>query len=182
MRSRLWILLAAAMLALPAAAQQPPRPQEKESLAEAARRAREKKQERPRAERVLTNDDLEGRRGAVSVVGGEQPADARPDDGEVPEEETEEHWRKKFAAARDDLRMAERELDVLQRELNRLLLQYEDDPNEALRQQYSRERVNEHTLKIEEQRKTVAARRAALDALTNELRRRGLPPGWSREQ
>lgn len=181
MRSRLWILVVAALLALPAAAQQPPKPDERESLAEAARRAREKKKDQPRAERVITNDDLDGRRGAVSVVGAERPDPSAPADEKKAPEDTEEFWRKKFAEARDALRTAELELDVLQRELNQLRLQYYDDPNEALRQQFSREDINQHTRKIEEKQKEIATLRAALDGLTTELRRRGHPPGWGRQ-
>lgn len=182
MRSRLWILLAAALLAVPAAAQQPPKPEEKESVAEAARRAREKKKDQPRAERVITDDDIRDRRGTVNVVGGERAEEpAAVADGKKAPEDTEEFWRKKFAEARDKLRTAEREFDVLQRELNQMRLQYYDDPSEALRQQFSREDINKHTQKIEEKQKEVAALRAALDELANELRRRGHPPGWGRE-
>src|SRR5713226_343152 len=129
------------------------------SVAEAARKAREQKKSQPKAARVITNDELGAIRGSISVVGNpeappaEAPADtpgatgdqtAKPKEAkEAKEVKDETYWRKRFADARGKLRTAEKELDILQRELNLQQQQYYSDPNKALRQQYDRKDIND---------------------------------------
>src|SRR5712692_7243444 len=171
------------------------------SVAEAARKAREQKKSQPKAARVITNDNLGAVRGSISVVGNpeappaEAPADtpgaapaatgdqaAKPKETkETKEAKDETYWRKRFAEARGKLRTAEKELDILQRELNLQQQQYYSDPNKALREQYARQELNDNTRKIEDKKKEVQQLRQALSDLEDELRRTGGDRGWARE-
>lgn len=198
---RHWILLALSLvLTAPGFAQQPPaaKPAEpappaqaspqKPSVAEAARRAREQKKDAPKARQVFTNDNLPAA-GAVSVVGGAgtgtaataagQAVDAAAGQKEDPDSEAA--WRKRFAEVREKLRLALQERDILQRELNLMLTQYSPDPQETLRQEFDRSKINAHAEKIRQKDAEIAQLQQQLAALEDELRRKGLPAGWARE-
>lgn len=175
-----------------------------QSIAEAARKAREQKKTAPQAKHVFTNDNIPTDPGAVSSVGsapapsgettsGTSPTGARPGGGEGtttgtpnPDEkakaaEEEAKWRKKFAELRAKITTAEKEVDVMQRELNLKQQQYYSDPNTALREQYSRGDINETTKKIDDKKKEIEALKQQLTELEDDLRRAGLPSGWSRQ-
>jgi hypothetical protein len=96
-------------------------------------------------------------------------------------EKGEQYWRKRFAEAYYPLRMAEKELDVMQRELNVNSVQYYADPNKALREQYSRREINARRQKIEEKKLEIKKLRETLSDLEDELRHSGGDPGWARE-
>ncbi len=199
MRHRILLVLSL-VLAAPGFAQQPPtaKPAEpvppaqatpqKPSVAEAARRAREQKKDAPKARQVFTNDNLPAG-GAVSVVGGAgagtaattagQAVDAAAGQKEDPDSEAA--WRKRFAEAREKLRLAQQERDILQRELNLMLTQYSSDPQETLRQEFDRSKINAHVEKIRQKDAEIAQLQQQLAALEDELRRKGLPAGWARE-
>ncbi|MBI3668507.1 MAG: hypothetical protein HY237_01805 [Acidobacteria bacterium] len=163
-------------------------------MAEAARKAREQKKALPKPAKVFTNDNLPSVSGAVNVVGSAPPAAAPEAVGDKPaateeqvakekEKETkgEAAWRKRFAEARGRLRTGEKELDIMQRELNLQQQQYYSDPNKALRQQYSRSDINNLTKAIADKKQEVAQLKQALSDLEDELRRAGGDPGWARE-
>ena len=172
------------------------------SVAEAARKAREQKKSQPKAARVITNDNLGAVRGSISVVGNpeappaEAPADtpgaapaatgdqaAKPKEAkETKEAKDETYWRKRFAEARGKLRTAEKELDILQRELNLQQQQYYSDPNKALRQQYDRKDINDLRKAIDDKKKEVDQLKQSLSDLEDELRRAGGDSGWARER
>ncbi len=198
MRLRRWLALSLVLMA-PGFAQQPtPKPSEPDppaqaspqrpSVAEAARRAREQKKDAPKARQVFTNDNLPTA-GAVSVVGGAATGAAAPAAGtaagaaarQIEDPDSEAAWRKRFAEAREKLRLAQQERDILQRELNLMLTQYAPDPQETLRQEFDRSKINAHTEKIQQKDAEIAQLRQQLAALEDELRRKGLPSGWARE-
>lgn len=165
---------------------------QQESVAEAARKAREQKKTQLKAARVVTNDELAAVPGHISVIGAE-PAPAGKEEAAtkpgVTDEKTtkpaaekgEAYWRKRFADARGKLRDAEKELDILQRELNLNQQQYYSDPNTALREQYQRKDINDHRAAIESKRKEVAQLRQVISDLEDELRRAGGDSSWARE-
>jgi hypothetical protein len=169
--------------------------QQGQSVADAARKAREQKKNEPKTAKVFTNDNIPTS-GAVSTVGG-QPvapggaAGATAAGIETPagpavkaeqgEKKDEAYWRKKFSEARTKLAQDQKELDILQRELNNLLMQYYPDPNKGLAQQLSRG-DNDARQKIADKQKEVEQDKQALSDLEDELRRSGGPPGWSSEQ
>jgi len=188
-------LFSVLLLALPHCYASP----QQDTVAEAARKAREKKKNQPKSEKVFTNDNLSAVTGNVNVVGAAAPAAAaegaakaegaegRPaaaagEKGATPgEEKGEAYWRKRFAEARGKLRIAEKELDILQRELNLANQQYYTDPNKALREQYDRKDINNLTKAIADKKQEVDRLKQTLSDLEDELRRAGGDAGWSRE-
>lgn len=182
MRKAILGLVGALLCAGPLAFGSPQQP----SVADAARKSREQKKAPAKPARVFTNDDLDRRPDAVSVVGAAAAAPAEPAAASTEEQKKDEkgeaYWRKKFADARANLRNAEKELDILQRELNLQQMQYYSDPNKALREQLERKDINEQRKKIEDKRKEIAQHRQALSDLEDDLRRSGGDSGWAREQ
>ncbi len=196
MRKPILATLSVLFLAVPLCSASP----QQESLGDIARKAREQKKASAKPAKVFTNDDLERLTGRISVLGTpprapetEKEATAEPPQGkagaedkiakdkEQKEEKGEVYWRKRFADARAKLHLAEKELDILQRELNLQQQQYYSDPNKALREQYARQELNANTRKIEDKKKEVQQLRQALSDLEDELRRSGGDRGWARE-
>lgn len=164
--------------------------QQKESLGEAARKARAQKKAPPKPVKVVTNEDVEAKpkfTGAIQMApapgepaeaaqSGEQNAGAAP--GE--DQKGEKYWRQRFADAHAKLAQAEKELDILQREWEKGQTQYYPDPQKALKEQYNRKDLNEHAAKVEAKKKEIAQLKQGISDLEDELRRSGGDPGWSR--
>ncbi len=184
---RLAALLAlAAFTVLPALAQQD---QSADPVADAARKAREQKKNAPPPKKVYTNDDIPsaaqtGPAPAANPSGdASQPADtntpaAGSDDEKV--KDPQAYWRKRFQKARDNLAKAEKELDVLQRELDKNQVQYYSDPQKALMQQHDRSDINGGQAKIDAKKKEIDSLNQQLADLEDELRKAGGNPGWAR--
>ena len=90
----------------------------------------------------------------------------------------EKWWREKFEAARTDIRRAENQAAVAQLELNSanrdyLTRSYDPDGRGPAA-------VAAATKKLEDTNAAVAAARAKLTQLEEELRRAGAPAGWAR--
>ena len=98
------------------------------------------------------------------------------------QQDPEKYWRTRFAQAYAKLRAAEKELDVLQREWARLQKQHYDDPNKALREQYTRKEINERATLIEEKKKDILRCKQDISDLEDDLRRSGGLPGWARPE
>lgn len=92
----------------------------------------------------------------------------------------EAYWHKKFAKARANLARSEKELEVLQRDLNKNEVQYYPDPQKALMQQYTRQDINSDRAKLEAKRQEVEANKKAISDLEDDLRKAGGDPGWAR--
>jgi len=167
-------------------AQQDNSQQPSDPVAEAARKAREQQKAAPKPKKVITNDDLPapadnsakpagpaaGGQAEVSTTQGQEEAENNP--------KSEAYWRKRFQKQRDKISSAEQELDVLQRELNKDQVQYYNDPQKAMQQQYSRSDINEKTAKIDAKKKEVEALKQQLSDMEDELRKAGGDPGWAR--
>ncbi len=193
------IAAVAAGIALPVYAQQ--------SLGDAARKAREQKKELPPAKRVFTNDDLPAAGvapvstvGSVTASGSSDTAAAggaagagtgdaaatKPEDKSAGAGKEEAEWRKKFSDLRAKIATAEKELDIMQRELNLQRQQYYSDPNVALREQYAYPAgrggdINDATKKIADKKRELDALKRQLAELEDDLRRAGGPSSWSRQ-
>jgi len=172
---------------------------QQQSVAEAARIAREQKKNQQKPAKIFTNDDLAAKSDGVSVVGSAAAPASKEESAAKPgatqgktgateekaakpkEEKGQAYWRGRFAEARSKLRDAEKELDILQRELNLQQMQYYSDPNKALREQFERKDINDLRRKIDDKRKEVEQLRQALSDLEDELRQAGGEPGWARE-
>ncbi len=185
------LLVAAVLVTAPAVAQQ-----SQESVAEAARKARTQKKSPEKPTKVITNDDLPGTKtgpeAAPATSTETPPVTSKPEvktapatgaggSGGNPEPPKDEaYWRTQFRTARAKLASTEKELDILERELQKVQVQYYNDPTDAMRQQYSRKDVDEKRATIEAKKKEVAELRQNLEDLEAELRQSGGDPSWAR--
>ena len=177
------------VLALPQDASQ----QTGDPVADAARRAREAKQNAPKARKVYTEDDLSRPKPAPPMSSsadgsGTQQTAASPTEPLATSAATadqdknnEAAWRKRFKDQRDKISRAEKELDILQREENKAQIQYYPDPQKAMNEQYTRKDINDKEAKIEAQRQEIAQLKQGLSDLEDALRKAGGNPGWARE-
>ena len=193
------ILASAALLgggAVAARAQSQDASQQEDAEAAAARKARaEKKKEGTKPKKVYTDDDVSRLSGGVTSATAEVPKmpgqegeaktveavakEGGPADDGKPKETPEQKWRRKFADAYKDLDRAERELDVLQRENNKAQTQYYSDPQKALREQYTRNEINERDAKIAAKQKEVQQLKDRISDLEDQMRKDGGDAGWA---
>lgn len=191
MKKAILILIALLLVAGPAWAQTQTR-----SLGEIARKLRAARAKKDLSKiRVYTNDNLPKSTVPISVMG--RPA-ATPSEGaaaagqvdvsgeEEGEECDEQCWRGKFSEQRLKIRTAEGAVDLLQREYNLARMQHYQDPNAALREQYSNTAAGGRQLQdllnqMNEKKRKIAQLRQELSALEREMRRSGGKPGWARE-
>jgi chromosome segregation ATPase len=161
---------------------------QQDSVAEAARKAREKaKANAAPAKKTYTNDNVPALRvNEISVITANPNTDkdaaaeaAKTADAKPEPKKDEAYWRKRFADVRTKLALAQKDLDVSQRELNLLQTQYYSDPNKALQQQLTRDDINAKTAKVDEKKQQVADLTQAIEDLKDELRRSGGEPGWA---
>lgn len=160
---------------------------QQDSVAEAARKAREKAKTAAPAKKSYTNDNVSGlRSNEISVMASNPNAvkdtaadTAKPADKKPEPVKDEAYWRKRFSDARAKLALAEKDLDVSQRELNLLQTQYYADPNKALQQQTTRDDINAKSTKVDEKKDEVAKLTQAIEDLKDELRQAGGQPGWA---
>jgi chromosome segregation ATPase len=110
----------------------------------------------------------------------ERAQDKKPTNGDDRKKD-EVSWRARFAAARKTLADDTRELDILQREFTLKQQQFYQDPNAALKQQYSRDDLNKSQSEIETKKQAVEKDKQALSDLEDELRKAGGNPGWASE-
>jgi len=189
-----WILPVLCLAAAPAFAQSQSSGSGQQSgdpVADAARKAREAKQAAAKPKKVYTDDDIpkaprssdqpapvapapDGQAAAPGT--GEAPAGAAPAD-----KNDATAWKAKFQAQRDKISRAEKELDILQREVEKAQTQYYPDPQKALSEQNSRKEINDKDAKIAAKKKEIDALKQGLDDLEDQLRKVGGDPGWARE-
>jgi chromosome segregation ATPase len=185
------LALGCAMLAAPAylAARQD---QDQMSVADAARKAQAEKKTGPKAKMTIDNDNLGTLTGTINVV-GEAPAPSEDQTKKAEGEKTpktaapgekqpvkdEAYWRDKFAAANKKLADDQHELDIMQREFNLKQQQFYIDPNASLKQEYSRQDINDSKTKIDEKKAAVEQDKTDISNLEDELRQAGGDPGWA---
>jgi len=164
-------------------------------VADAARKARQEKKSAPKPKKVFTDDDV-ARKPAVAEApassnpttnpSGETPASTAQagsqDDSSAKKEDpnSEAQWRKRFAAQRKKIAIAEEELNVLQREAEKADVQYYPDPQKALNEQLTRNEINEKNDKIAAKKKEIADLKQQLSDMEDEVRRTGGDLGWTR--
>jgi hypothetical protein len=201
MRVRLWmkavlIVPALCLGGLSAAAQPQDSSQQQtgDPVADAARKAREAKKDTTKPKKVYTDDDIKTsapEKAAPSSATGDangkaattgQATGASGKAGEEPKEDpnSEAAWRKRFQAQRDKIAKAEKELDILTRELEKAQVEYYPDPQKAMTQQNTRADINEKQAKIDAKKRDLDQLRQGLDDLEDQLRKSGGDPGWAR--
>jgi chromosome segregation ATPase len=166
-------------------------------VADAARKAREQKKAEAKPKKVYTNEDFGGTTAtpaaATPATGTGKPESQEGPTGEKSDDKgatgkkaatadknSEENWRKRFREARDKLAQAEQELDILQREAQKAQVQYYNDPQKALSEQYSRKDVTEKDTKIAAKKQEIAQMKQHLSDMEDELRASGGDSGWAR--
>jgi chromosome segregation ATPase len=181
-------------LAVPALAQQQQQSssgqqQTGDPVADAARKAREQQKTAPKPKKVYTDDDVKpatpSENAAATQPGG--GAQATPDNGQgaaagaSSKSDPEATWKKRFADQRDKIAAAEKELDILQRESEKAQVQYYNDPQKALQEQYTRKDINDKNAKIDAKKQQIADLKQQLSDMEDELRKSGGDPGWARQ-
>jgi chromosome segregation ATPase len=164
--------------------------QNQESVADAARKAQAAKKNAPKAKLTIDDDNLNTITGTVSVV-GEAPAPPQKGDAaadksakreaaaEKAEAKDEAYWRERFAAAYKKLSDDSRDLDLSQREFNLKQQQFYTDPMASLKQEYSRQDLNDAKTRIDQLAAKVDEDKADIGNLQDELRQAGGDPGWA---
>jgi hypothetical protein len=200
MRLRFWIkgfvfVPIFCLTGLPVAAHQQGSSQQQtgDPVADAARKAREAKKDTTKPKKVYTDDDVK-KSGpvdasgattatAVQATGDTTKSTEAAKTGEATptgDPNGESAWRKRFQAQRDKIAKAEKELDILGRELEKAQVEYYPDPQKAMKQQNSRADINAINAKIDAKRKEIDQLRQGLDDLEDQLRKSGGDPGWAR--
>jgi chromosome segregation ATPase len=136
---------------------------------------------------VIDNDNLDSLSGTINVV-GETPAATDDQAKKAADEKTqksgesakgETYWRQKFADANKKLTDDQHELDIMQREYNLKQQQYYADPMATLKQEYTRQDLNDSKTKIDDKTAVVAQDKADISDLEDQLRQAGGDPGWA---
>ena len=157
-------------------------PAQQDSLAAAARRSREEKKEQTKA-KVFTNDDLPTAGGVSSV--GESTGTNPAGDGKAPAADAaagndEKAWRAKFVTLHHKLEQDQQNLDVMQRELGQLDIQYYSNPVKGMQQDLTREDINKKTSDIDAKKLQIEADKQAISDAEDDLRKAGGDSGWAR--
>lgn len=173
-------------------------------VADAARRAREQKEKKnaQKPKKVYTDDDVrpaepekppvqnataptpataeaEGATAAATAGAVKAEATKKDDAGEKEDPNGEKAWRKRFTDQHQKIASVEKEIDILQRELQKAQLQYYSDPQKAMNEQNNRSEINGKTAKIEAKKKELANLKQQLDDMETDLRKSGGDPGWA---
>jgi hypothetical protein len=163
-------------------------------VADAARRAREAKQQNAnKPKKVYTDDDISRPKSAPATTPAPDASNAAeaaaipstPDKEKEKEksdnsDNSEATWRKRFKEQNDKIATAEKELDILQREGQKAQIQYYPDPQKAMTEQYTRKEINDKDAKIAAKQDEIAKLKQGLSDLEDQLRAAGGEPGWAR--
>ena len=202
MRKNNWLKIAAVLAGLCLASlgiyaqEQGSSQQTGDAIADAARKARaaKEKKDAQKPKKVYTDDDVKpatpdkpavqnatattpttGGAESAATAGAQKPSDA----AEKEDPNSEKAWRKRFSEQHEKIAKAEKELDILQRELQKSQLQYYTDPQKAMAEQNSRTEINDKTAKIEAKKKELEQLKQQLDDMETDLRKSGGDPGWA---
>jgi len=171
-----------------------------DAVADAARKAREQKKAEPKAKKVFTNDDVAPAPPVTTTPAATAPTAPTGETKENPDgapaktgdaaaagtdkpasvDNSEAGWRKRFVEQRAKISQAEQELDILQREAQKLQVQYYSDPQKALAEQYTRKDVTDQDAKIQAKKDEIAKLKQHLSDMEDDLHRSGGDSGWAR--
>ncbi|HET8922304.1 MAG TPA: hypothetical protein VFN26_04830 [Candidatus Acidoferrum sp.] len=163
-------------------------------VADAARKAREEKKNATKPKKVYTDDDVnkaapatasttENSSGTPATGAATAGGTGAPKTGDAEEKEDpngEKAWRRRFQEQHNKIAKAERELDILQREVDKAQTEYYADPQKALSEQNTRKDINDKTAKIQAKKDEIQQLKQALDDMEAQLRKSGGDPGWAR--
>lgn len=162
-----------------ALAQSSSQDQSSESLADIAKKLKAQQGETlPKIQgKVFTNDDVAAAKSSdeVSVASSSGSSTTESASGGA---HGEKYYRGEYSKLMGKKELDQRELDVLQKKLNQNNVQQYSDPNEALKQNYSREDINKNQEEMTKKQADLAADDQALTDLRDQLRRDGGDPAW----
>jgi hypothetical protein len=174
-------------------------------VADAARKAREQKEKKnaQKPKKVYTDDDVRpaepekpsvqnATASAPAIAGAEgatpatatgvvkaEDATKRENAEEKEDPNGEKAWRKRFRDQHQKIADVEKEIAILQRELQKAQLQYYTDPQKAMNEQNSRAEINDKTGKLGAKKKELEQLKQQLDDMETDLRRSSGDPGWA---
>jgi hypothetical protein len=157
-------------------------PPKEESVADAAKKAQKDK---PKTKKVLTEDDLSGKSGGVSVVGDNPPSNGgkkssggKTDSGVAPMSgQDEEYWRGRAQPILDAIAATDQEIAKTKEDIKK----YGGDGFDAtsgLKQNIIY--IDNRNARVQQLEKRKASLLAQLDALQEEGRKAGASPAWFR--
>jgi hypothetical protein len=164
---------------------------QQDSLAEAARKAREQRKQASKSSTVFTNDNLPAA-GGISTVGdatqsppttstsASSPSGQKPSTDAAKPANDEKVWREKFASLHHRLDQDQANLDVMQRELAVLNTQQYNDPLKGMQQGLTRDDINKKTADIDRMKAQVESDKQAISDAEDQLRKSGGDSGWER--
>jgi hypothetical protein len=187
-------ILGLAGIAVAAKHQDASQQQTGDPVADAARKAREQKKNATQPKKVFTNDDVAPAPPATPPATAPTSTEGKDGDANAPKkadaaaadakdkapDNSEAGWRKRFADQRAKISQAEQELDILQREAQKLQTQYYSDPQKALAEQYTRKDITDQDAKIQAKKDEIAKLKQGLSDLEDQLRASGGDSGWAR--
>jgi hypothetical protein len=187
-------ILGLAGIAVAAKHQDASQQQTGDPVADAARKAREQKKNAAQPKKVFTNDDVAPAPPPAPPATAPTSTDAKDGDANAAKkpsasgdakddkapDNSEAGWRKRFADQRAKISQAEQELDILQREAQKLQTQYYSDPQKALAEQYTRKDITDQDAKFQAKKDEIAKLKQGLSDLEDQLRAAGGDSGWAR--
>jgi len=155
----------------------------KESLADAARKAKaERAKEAGKSVKVFTNESVPTS-GGISVIGVPPSEEAAGSSGATDSTDParakqRQEARDQFRKSSSDLALHQRELAVLQQKLNLAQEVFSFNPNETLQQETFRTDINKLTQDVEDKKRQVADDQQAISDLRDEAQREGGDTSW----
>ncbi|MGH9378905.1 MAG: hypothetical protein ACRD1I_08900 [Terriglobia bacterium] len=158
------------------------------SLGEAARAARANRtKQNPKDVPLYTNDNLPTNNGGISVIGppassaGVSQYGALSAKASLANEQRMAYLRGKLGQLEQHLQLHQREITVLQQQVSQSKMEWSPNPNETLRQEYSRQNVNNLAGKIDQKKQQIADDQREIQGLQDELARDQARFGWLSE-
>jgi len=162
-------------------------PRHCQSLADLAKKEREKQQGNPR--KVYTNDDLnkyEDLRSSVPATPAAQPSDNAGKSSKAmlagPEDSSERAWSKRFIEAKARVRDSKTNAEALQSKLNDLNMKLLRQSDVLDRENVYGPLIAQAKQQIEENKAEIAAAQQGLEDLREELRKTGNPVSWENSE
>jgi len=149
-----------------------------QSLADIARKLKAQQGQSPVAGKTFTNDDVAAARAASGMTMDTGSSGSNTETTDASGAHGEKYFRSEYSKLLGQKEMDERQLDVLQKQMNKNNVQYYNDPNVALQQQYSREDIQKNQDEIDKKKQEIAGVDQAISDLQDELRREGGNPSW----
>jgi len=162
-------------------------PRHCQSLADLAKKEREKQQGNPR--KVYTNDDLnkyEDLRSSVPATPAAQPSDNAGKSSKAmlagPDDSSERAWSKRFIEAKARVRDSKTNAEALQSKLNDLNMKLLRQSDVLDRENVYGPLIAQAKQQIEENKAEIAAAQQGLEDLREELRKTGNPVSWENSE